>query len=153
MQLLINHLGYEPQAPKQAILVTKQPQLDDTKVRLVNADNGEVVANLNAVAQADVANWQRGFFHRIDFSHLTQSGQFYLAYAKTYSQAFDIKDQNLLTTTFSDLLHYFKSQRCSGEFERHDRQVKLYDSQQRIDARGGWYDASGDVSKYLSHLS
>ncbi len=153
MQLLINHLGYEPQAPKQAILVTKQPQLDDTKVRLVDADNGEVIANLTAVAQPDVANWQRGYFHRIDFSHLTQSGQFYLAHAKTHSQSFDIKDQNLLTTTFSDLLHYFKSQRCSGEFERHDRQVKLYDSQQRIDARGGWYDASGDVSKYLSHLS
>lgn len=27
--------------------------------------------------------------------------------------------------TFSDVLHYFKSQRCSGQFDQQDKQVPL----------------------------
>jgi hypothetical protein len=31
--------------------------------------------------------------------------------------------------------------------------MKLYGSEQEVDMRGGWCDASGDVSKYFSHLA
>ena len=55
--------------------------------------------------------------------------------------------------TFSDVLHYFKSQRCSGIYDHADSQARLLNSDTRVDVHGGWYDASGDVSKYLSHLS
>ena len=55
--------------------------------------------------------------------------------------------------TFSDVLHYFKSQRCSGIYDHADNQARLLNSETLVDVRGGWYDASGDVSKYLSHLS
>lgn len=55
--------------------------------------------------------------------------------------------------TFSDVLHYFKSQRCSGQFDQQDKQVPLLGTSTTADVHGGWYDASGDVSKYLSHLS
>ena len=55
--------------------------------------------------------------------------------------------------SYSDFLHYIKSQRCSGIFDKHDRRVQVMGSNQYIDVHGGWYDASGDMSKYLSHLS
>ncbi len=153
MQLLINHLGYELQGKKHAVLVSEEPQKATTQVQLINAKTGETVAQLQATYQGSVDNWQCGYCSCIDFSNIHQTGRFYLSYHQTNSEPFEIKSDVLFTKTFSDLLHYFKSQRCGGEFERYDQQVKLYGSEQRIDARGGWYDASGDVSKYLSHLS
>ncbi|MCV6022012.1 glycoside hydrolase family 9 protein, partial [Escherichia coli] len=51
------------------------------------------------------------------------------------------------------VIHYFKSQRCGGVFDQQDRQVPVLNANQTADVHGGWYDASGDVSKYLSHLS
>ncbi|HJX64517.1 MAG TPA: glycoside hydrolase family 9 protein, partial [Polyangia bacterium] len=34
-----------------------------------------------------------------------------------------------------------------------DASIPFFGSDARADVRGGWYDASGDISKYLSHLS
>jgi hypothetical protein len=59
----------------------------------------------------------------------------------------------LFNTTLSDVLHYFKSQRSGGRFDKQDHSIPLLGTDQRVDVHGGWYDASGDVSKYLSHLS
>lgn len=59
----------------------------------------------------------------------------------------------LLKHTLSDVLHYFKSQRCGGRFDKQDHNVPLLGTDTTADVHGGWYDASGDVSKYLSHLS
>jgi hypothetical protein len=53
----------------------------------------------------------------------------------------------------SDVIHYFKGQRASGTFDRADRRARLFGTDQRRDVHGGWFDASGDMSKYLSHLS
>jgi hypothetical protein len=53
----------------------------------------------------------------------------------------------------SDIVHYFKSQRCTGLFDDADRRAPLLDTREPRDVHGGWYDASGDCSKYLSHLS
>nr|WP_272954751.1 glycoside hydrolase family 9 protein [Kribbella sandramycini] len=57
--------------------------------------------------------------------------------------------------TLSDVLNYFKAMRSSGEIDRKDRAAKLWadDSGRTVDARGGWLDASGDTSKFLSHLT
>ena len=43
--------------------------------------------------------------------------------------------------------------RSSGVYDERDRAVPLFGVDKTIDAHGGWYDASGDTSKYLSHLS
>ncbi len=66
---------------------------------------------------------------------------------------FTIGQDLLASRCLSDLIHYFKGQRASGAFDRADRSARLFGSDQRKDVHGGWYDASGDVSKYLSHLS
>ena len=53
----------------------------------------------------------------------------------------------------SDIVHYIKGQRCSGIWDRADRAAPRVGDGERRDVHGGWYDASGDYSKYLSHLS
>ena len=51
-------------------------------------------------------------------------------------------------------LNYFKTMRCSDKYDRKDYSAHIYDSNKTAkDVHGGWYDASGDYSKYLSHLS
>ncbi|MEJ2662780.1 MAG: glycoside hydrolase family 9 protein [Spirochaetia bacterium] len=54
----------------------------------------------------------------------------------------------------TEVLSYFTSQRCEGIYDQADRHMSFFGArEERVDVHGGWYDASGDVSKYLSHLS
>ena len=64
-------------------------------------------------------------------------------------------EQDLLERhTLADVLHYFKGQRSSGLIDLADHALPLEDRPQtRVDAHGGWYDATGDYGKHLSHLS
>ncbi|GAM72820.1 glucosamine-link cellobiase [Vibrio ishigakensis] len=100
-----------------------------------------------------VDNWQVGYCHSFDFSSLNDAGEYYVKLDSTHSHTFSLETQLLFKRTFSDLLHYFKCQRCSGIYEESDKNAKVYGSDETRDVSGGWYDASGDVSKYLSHLS
>ena len=52
-------------------------------------------------------------------------------------------------------MDYFYNDRASNStIMSWDQKVSVYGSSGTTrDVRGGWYDASGDVSKYLSHLS
>ena len=153
MLLITNHIGYESLGPKQAVLMTKQSRQSTTTALLVCADSHQTVASLNVEKGRKVANWHQGDFLRIDFSDYKTPGRYYLRFDNIRSDVFDIGSGVLMQKTFSDVLHYFKSQRCGGIFDKQDKHVPILGSNETIDAHGGWYDASGDVSKYLSHLS
>ncbi|MDA0148665.1 glycoside hydrolase family 9 protein [Vibrio sp. LaRot3] len=153
MLLITNHIGYESLGPKQAILMTKKPRLSTSTALLVCADSHQTVATLDVEKGTKVANWHQGYFFRIDFSVFNTQGNYYLRVDNVRSDEFEIGSGVLMQQTFSDVLHYFKSQRCGGIFDKQDRQAPLLGSDQTADVHGGWYDASGDVSKYLSHLS
>ncbi|MBD1564241.1 glycoside hydrolase family 9 protein [Vibrio sp. S12_S33] len=153
MQLLTNHIGYESQGPKQAILTTSSKRLSSYMALLVCADKHQTVTTLEIKAQGCVANWHVGNFYTIDFSEFTTQGRYYLRFENTRSETFEIGTAVLMQKTFSDVLHYFKSQRCGGLFDKQDKRVPLLGTSTTADVHGGWYDASGDVSKYLSHLS
>ncbi|WP_244323488.1 glycoside hydrolase family 9 protein [Salinivibrio costicola] len=120
----------------------------------VSLDN--VVAQFELHQGTQLNNWQMGTAYTLDFSAFAHRGRYQLVLltdTPVYSHPFEITDNCLFHTTFSDLLHYFKSQRCSGIYEHADQRAKVFGSDERMDVSGGWYDASGDVSKYLSHLS
>ncbi|WBA07834.1 glycoside hydrolase family 9 protein [Salinivibrio kushneri] len=120
----------------------------------VSLDN--VVAQFELHQGTQLNNWQLGTAYTLDFSAFAHRGRYQLVLltdTPVYSHPFEITDNCLFHTTFSDLLHYFKSQRCSGIYEHADQRAKVFGSDERMDVSGGWYDASGDVSKYLSHLS
>ncbi|KIP66506.1 chitobiase [Vibrio harveyi] len=153
MLLLTNHIGYERLGPKKAIIQTSQPRLSSYTALLVCADSHQTVATLTVEKQGKVASWHQGHFYPVDFSSFNTPGNYYLRFDHLRSSHFEIGEHILLEQTLSDVIHYFKSQRCGGIFDQQDRQVPLLNSDETADVHGGWYDASGDVSKYLSHLS
>ncbi|WP_104037359.1 glycoside hydrolase family 9 protein [Vibrio jasicida] len=153
MLLLTNHIGYERLGPKKAIIQTSQPRLSSYTALLVCADSHQTVATLTVEKQGKVASWHQGHFYLVDFSSFNTPGNYYLRFDHLRSSHFEIGEHILLDQTLSDVIHYFKSQRCGGIFDQQDRQVPLLNSDETADVHGGWYDASGDVSKYLSHLS
>lgn len=153
MLLLTNHIGYERLGPKKAIIQTSRPRLSSYTALLVCADSHQTVATLTVEKQGKVANWHQGHFYLIDFSSFNTPGNYYLRFDHLRSSHFEIGEHILFDRTLSDVIHYFKSQRCGGIFDQQDRQAPLLNSDETTDVHGGWYDASGDVSKYLSHLS
>ncbi|MCS0363433.1 glycoside hydrolase family 9 protein [Vibrio diabolicus] len=153
MLLLTNHIGYEHLGSKKAIVQTEQPHLSSYTAQLICATTEQTVATFAVEEQGKVANWHQGYFYLIDFSSFTDSGDYFLQVEDTRSSSFTIGEHILLDQTLSDVIHYFKSQRCGGVFDQQDRQVPVLNANQIVDVHGGWYDASGDVSKYLSHLS
>ncbi|EGQ8142161.1 glycoside hydrolase family 9 protein [Vibrio parahaemolyticus] len=153
MLLLTNHIGYERLGPKKAIIQTEQPHLSSYTAQLICATSDQTVATFAVEEQGKVANWHQGYFYLIDFSSFTDSGDYFLQVEDSRSSYFTVGEHILLNQTLSDVIHYFKSQRCGGVFDQQDRQVPVLNANQTVDVHGGWYDASGDVSKYLSHLS
>ncbi|EKY4874779.1 glycoside hydrolase family 9 protein [Vibrio alginolyticus] len=153
MLLLTNHIGYERLGPKKAIIQTEQPHLSSYTAQLICATSEQTVATFAVEEQGKVANWHQGYFYLIDFSSFTTSGDYFLQVEDTRSFSFIVGEHILLDQTLSDVIHYFKSQRCGGIFDQQDRQLPVLNSNKKVDVHGGWYDASGDVSKYLSHLS
>lgn len=54
----------------------------------------------------------------------------------------------------SSIVHYYNKQRANTPEELNtDKNMLLYGSTKKVDVHGGWCDASGDVSKYFSHLA
>ncbi|HCG8042310.1 TPA: glycoside hydrolase family 9 protein [Vibrio parahaemolyticus] len=153
MLLLTNHIGYERLGPKKAIIQTEQPHLSSYTAQLICATSEQTVATFAVEEQGKVANWHQGYFYLIDFSSFTDSGDYFLQVEDSRSSYFTVGEHILLNQTLSDVIYYFKSQRCGGVFDQQDRQVPVLNANQTVDVHGGWYDASGDVSKYLSHLS
>ncbi|WP_028023914.1 glycoside hydrolase family 9 protein [Enterovibrio calviensis] len=152
MQLLTNHIGYERLGSKMALVLATHDVIA-THADIVDDQTGQSVMQLPVCACGSVDQWHTGDVYQLDFTALEQSGEFHIKVGDTQSPAFTIADGILFDRTFSDVIHYFKSQRCTGTFDQYDRQAPILGTDRHVDVRGGWYDASGDVSKYFSHLS
>ena len=152
MQLLINHLGYEQFGHKQAVVQTPSP-IGIQYAELLCAQRLAPILQLPLKTCGQVDQWHTGFTYTVDFSALTECGNYQLRVGDSLSAPFAIAEGLLMTRTFSDVLHYFKSQRSGGKFDQADQTAPLFGTDTKVDVSGGWYDASGDVSKYLSHLS
>ncbi len=152
MQLLTNHIGYDCLSSKQALILSTQ-SLSNHTVDLVDAHNHTILMQLPVTASPNTDQWSIAPTYQVNFDHVTVAGHYYLQCGEHQSHPFEIADGLLMKRTFSDVLHYFKSQRATGIFDKADRQARIFGSNTRVDVHGGWYDASGDVSKYLSHLS
>ncbi len=65
-----------------------------------------------------------------------------------------IGGHELARSMISAIIHYYNQQRANTPAEwAADEHLQLYGSDKTVDMRGGWCDASGDVSKYFSHLA
>ena len=158
-----NEAGYDQGQPI-SIVVQSTDELEGTKWTLFYAPDGgttgATVADGKFGKGEDPDNWAKsGKYYTINLGDsLSRSGKFYLSLAAgnpSTSGEFTIGDKALAKSTLGMVLNYFYNDRAeNSQIKSWDSKVSVYGSSGVTrDVHGGWYDASGDVSKYLSHLS
>jgi len=154
MEILHNHLGYVPNAKKIA-LIRQEGVSGAVGFTVYNATSRSPV--LRGELTETHTSWPNRHYLAADFSALCETGNYFLALdgvnPPVVSAEFQISATLYDSQLVSNLVHYFKSQRCTGIFDAADSNCPRFGSDQRVDVHGGWYDASGDASKYLSHMS
>ena len=153
--ILIDHVGYERQASKQAIVSTDPGQvLHDFQV--IDATTGKAVYSGTLLDTGPINKWGSQHYWRADFSSVKTPGRYILALRDhdicIRSDEFQVQDDILERNTLSNVIYYFKGQRASGEMDKADRHLPRPDGQPgTLDIHGGWYDATGDYGIHLSH--
>jgi hypothetical protein len=160
VQVLVNHIGYDLHGSKKFVV---QAGSELTASRFAVLDLQGQVALEGPLTEGGgklvkVDNWKRWRFLRGDFSGLTKPGSYRIRVATSAgefrSEPFAVGARVLPETLVSDLVSFLKAQRSSGIYEKTDHKLRFFGEKRApVDVRGGWYDASGDFSKYLSHLS
>jgi hypothetical protein len=107
---------------------------------------------------SEVAGWKGRRFAAVDLSCVAQPGRYTTQLAAESGAcpgpSFVVDGDEPGLKIVSDLVFHLRSQRSGGITEKTDRSLPVFgEEDKRVDAHGGWYDASGDISKYLSHLS
>ncbi|HBZ17551.1 MAG TPA: glycoside hydrolase [Pantoea sp.] len=158
-QVLINQVGYDIAAPKNAIVqLTGESRVKPpVNFILLDSETNQQVLSGTLQPQGEVQSWGDRTFYRADFSGWKKAGRYVL---QTTSSDGDVRSgpfiigANLLERyTLSDVIAYFKSQRVTGLFDKADRKLPLPagTGSGTVDVHGGWYDATGDYGVHLSH--
>jgi hypothetical protein len=156
MRVLVDHVGYETKAPKQALVVQEDAGVNAPQTfELVDTATGKIVSSGPLKTAGEVFNWGGRRFWLADFSAWQKPGHYQLTVqtksGSISSCEFLIDDDLLERDTLSNVLFYFKSQRSSGDIDRADQRLALPHGSGIVDLRGGWYDATGDYGIHLSH--
>ncbi|MEW2517220.1 glycoside hydrolase family 9 protein [Actinacidiphila alni] len=154
----VAHLGHGLGGTPAAVAVLPDGRAP-RRVQLLGPD-GSTLHELTAGPVESVPGWHGGPYSRIPLPAGLAPGRYTVRLVDGRGRAclsapFEIAADRLQRQTMSDVLAYFKAVRSSGEIDRKDRHAALWgdDSGREVDARGGWLDASGDTSKFLSHLT
>jgi hypothetical protein len=150
--ILINQIGYDSGAEKRLLLATAEP-VGAGEFHVVRED-GERVYTAAFRPAGVVDGWRGRHFQVGDFSAVVDPGRYTIESGTARSATFEIGPNLLLERTLAPVLSYLRSQRCRDPWDAADRRCKFFGGgREPVDVHGGWHDASGDVSKYLSHLS
>ncbi|MDR2555477.1 MAG: discoidin domain-containing protein [Fibromonadaceae bacterium] len=147
-EILINEVGYEQNGPKRAV-IQSSTAITDTKASLVNS-SGTMVQEITLGSQTSVSGWSGRNFKIADFSSFEQAGTYKLKVGSRESQSFKIGKKILQTETGADQVNFFNKMRNT---DAGDRNLGIYNSSQTQNIYGGWWDATGDPGKHISHLS
>lgn len=155
-RILINQVGYSPLSPKKAVV---QARAGDTftAFKIVRFPDGETVLTGKPSHDGPVAAWKDWDFWTVDWSAVTGEGTYIVECAAptgpVCSHPVAVRQSALVRDTLSDVIYYFKGQRSSGAWDKADRAMTFEGRPGIVDVRGGWFDATGDYGKHLSHLS
>ncbi len=146
----INQLGYLPASKKAAVWCSKS-ELEIRNWQLIDARSKKIVSS----GKAGKAFGAYGPFHqtyRLDFSHFTKPGKYYLQAGGVKSPVFEIGD-NVYKGTADFALRYMRQQRCGynpylkdschnrGAYSLYGAGAGIPDSTY-VPIWGGWHDAS-----------
>jgi hypothetical protein len=159
-RILTNQVGYEPAGAKRAVI---QSHAGDTFTAFaVKSYPGEEVVLTGTPAHVGpVAKWKDWDFWTIDWTTVDKEGTYVIectpksgaAGATLRSHPILVQKNSLTRNTLSDVIYYFKGQRSSGLWDKADRKLTFEGKTGTVDMHGGWFDATGDYGKHLSHLS
>lgn len=155
----VNQVGWDIQSPKIAMVQTNNRQADTVSFFIQSEVSRKTVFRGRLNTSMQVEEWTPGlFYYKADLSAVRQPGAYRLSVTLdgvTYSSApFEIADKALAKLTIPSIIHYYRKQRANTPQEQaSDEKMLLFGSDKTVDIRGGWCDASGDISKYFSHLA
>ncbi len=152
-ELLVNHLGYGTQDLKKVILQTTAENINEG-FEVVNK-TGSVVYAGKFQDGGKVDNWHTGNAFAGYFTQVTDPGTYFIRIkgTDTKSESFTIRENLLRDSTLPLLLKGLQSIHPEEKYEAWDAKIPFHGERaDSVDVHGGWYDASGDFSKYLSHL-
>ncbi len=156
----VNQVAWDNASAKIAVVETDTALNKDLAFTIVNAmADGGIVYTGNLLAALRIDEWAPGkLFYQADFSALKKPGTYFISLrvnGVTYQSGSFIIDENaLVKTTLPSIIHYYNKQRANTQKEiAADKKMILFGSDKTADVHGGWCDASGDISKYFSHLA
>ncbi|WP_276485778.1 glycoside hydrolase family 9 protein [Paraflavitalea pollutisoli] len=159
LKIHVNQVGWDIQSPKNAILQTTTQYADTISFHIWNETSQKIVYSGKIGKPQQVEGWEpKQFYYLADFSAVRQPGHYQLRVvldgAACSSASFQVAEKALARLTIPSIVQYFQHQRANTPQEQaSDKQMLLFGSDKTVDVRGGWCDASGDISKYFSHLA
>ena len=159
-KILTNQVGYDVSGPKKSVI---QAHADDmfTSFAVKSFPAGETILSGTPRHDGPVRKWKDWDFWTVDWSAVDKEGSYVIECAsQAGAAAGTVRSHPLLVqknalerNTLSDVIYYFKGQRSSGLWDKADRKMAFEGKDGTVDIHGGWFDATGDYGKHLSHLS
>ena len=158
MNILLDHVGFELKGGKHVLLSCSDAETLSPAASFYLIKKGRAVFKGYPGKRLKVPGWKGRSYYRLDFSEVAEAGDYHIRLEDenllVESAVFTIAERLFADKCISDILFYLKSQRCTWRWNTADRTAPFFgDRTGTVDVSGGWYDASGDYSKYLSHLS
>ena len=150
-----NQVGYDTDQPI-TVIVRSDNLSDGAEFSLMSGGSAVQTGTLSAGSNPD--NWlNNGKFYVAELKNV-KAGKYTLQVSENgqpqKSGEFTVGENALAKNTLGTVLDYFYNDRANNPtVEGWDKSMGVYKSDKKVDVHGGWYDASGDVSKYFSHLS
>jgi hypothetical protein len=156
-KILTNQVGYNADGPKHAVILANSTD-QFTSCTLHDAADHHQLLDIPAQHAGSVKKWRDWDFWTLDFDSFSTEGTYYLVCTSgdhsIHSYPFKVQHLLLERNTLSDAIYFFKEERSTGRMDEADRHLP-FDGKKTgtVDAHGGWWDATGDFGKHLSHLS
>ena len=157
--ILVNQVAYNQSGSKTAMVRCNESLGVSTSFDIVDALSFVKVFTGSLEKGVAVKEWSPGIFYsEANFTSFQKPGNYKIVVnynGKEYSSYdFQIGDNVLGKTAIPAIVNFFYHQRASSLQEQEaDKSIILYGSNKTVDLHGGWCDASGDISKYFSHLA
>lgn len=151
MKIILNQVGFDPAAPKRALLIDESPIHAASFV--VKTADGRAALEADAGPEETIPAWPL-HIRALEFSQLKEPGEYRIESAGLTSPPFRIAEGEPGQSTLHPGIEFFYIQRCGMAIPGwHDAchldDALLPDGAHR-DAAGGWHDA-GDYNKYSGY--
>ncbi|MFC1476603.1 glycoside hydrolase family 9 protein [Fibrobacterota bacterium] len=144
----LNHIGYELKGPK-TFVVECSTSINETEFSIIN-DQVDTVYYGGLGKSCTVPGWKGRNFKAGSFSDFQEPGKYQIVCGSEQSNRFEIGKNLLFHQTAQAAADFFNDMRNKHD----DREVLFFNHpEESRDVHGGWNDATGDMGKYLSHLS